>query len=292
MNQRWVAIVRNRRSGTGRRREQVLALVGRLHRHGLRPRLFSQRERLTERLTQEIHRETLVAVVAAGGDGTVNDCVNRFPGVPLAILPMGTENLFARYLHVPPSGAIVADAIAAGQTRWFDLGRVGRQLFALLASAGFDAEVVHRVHARRTGNIRRLTYLPRIIESFRKYGYPEFRLYLDDASAPLTARMAVIMNLPMYAFGLRPAAAARADDGRLDLRLFERGSTFQMLRYMYMVARGRHESLADVRSVQAARVRIESDVPVPFEVDGDPAGWTPVEISVEPAALEVFVPAA
>jgi YegS/Rv2252/BmrU family lipid kinase len=292
MSQRWVAIVRNPRSGTGRRREQIRALVGRLRRNGLRPRLFSKRERLADRLLQNVHRETLIAVVAAGGDGTVNDCINRFPGVPLATLPMGTENLFARYVHMPRSGAVVADAIAAGQTRRFDLGRVGRQLFALLASAGFDAEVVHRVHARRRGNIRRLlTYVPRVLESFRKYEYPEFRLYLDGEQAPVTARLALIMNLPMYAFGLRPAAAARPDDGRLDLRLFERGSTFQMLRYMYMVARGRHEALADVRSVQAARVRIESDAPVPFEVDGDPAGWTPVEISVEPAALEVFVPA-
>jgi diacylglycerol kinase family enzyme len=205
---------------------------------------------------------------------------------------MGTENLFARYLHVPPRGDVVAEAIAGGRTRRFDLGRAGRQHFAMLASAGFDAEVIHRLHARREGNISRFNYVPRVLECFRKYEYPTFRLFLDDADTPRIARLAVIMNLPMYAFGLRPAPAARADDGLLDLRLFERGSTFQMLRYMYMVARGRHESLPDVESVQARRVRIESDAPVPFEIDGDPAGWTPVEIDVEPAALEVFVPAA
>ncbi|HUG92395.1 MAG TPA: diacylglycerol kinase family protein [Planctomycetaceae bacterium] len=290
MSQRWVAIVRNRRSGAGRGRERIRDLIAGLRRHGLRPRLFSKRERLSERLSQTIHSERLVAVVAAGGDGTVNDCLNRFTGVPLAILPMGTENLVARYLNVPPSGARAADTIAAGRTRRIDLGRVGQQQFVLLASAGFDAEVVHRLHARRTGNIRRLTYLPRILECFRKYEYPQFRVYLDGNPAPLAARMAVVMNLPMYAFGLRPAATAQADDGLLDVRLFERGSTFQMLRYVYMVARGRHESLPDVRSVQARRIRLESDVPVPFEVDGDPAGWSPVEISVEPAALEVFVP--
>ena len=290
MSQPWVAIVRNRRSGTGRRREEIRALIAGLRRHGLRPRLYSKRERLSERLTQSLHSDSLVAVVAAGGDGTINDCVNRFTGVPLAILPMGTENLFARYLHVPPSGAGVAETIAKGEKRRFDLGRAGRQLFTMLASAGFDAEVVHRLHARRVGNISRLNYVPRVLECFRKYGYPEFRLYLDDEPPPRVARLAVIMNLPMYAFGLRPAPDARADDGKLDLRLFERGSTLQMLRYMLMVARGRHESLPDVQCVQARQVRIESDVPVPFEIDGDPAGWTPVEISVEPAALEVFVP--
>jgi diacylglycerol kinase (ATP) len=311
MNERWVAIVRNRRSGAGRGREQIRALVAGLRRHGIRPRLFSKRERLSERLEAGVYSAALAAVVAAGGDGTINDCVNRFPGIPLAVLPLGTENLFARYLGIPTCGTAVAGMIAGGRTRRFDLGRVTvqpaedgngapdvpandssmRGRFALLASAGFDAEVVHRLHSRRTGNISRLTYVPRILECFRKYGYPEFRLYIDDDPVPAVARMAVVMNLPMYAFGLRPAPAARGDDGRFDVRLFERGSSFQMLRYMYKVAIGRHEALPDVRAVQATRLRIESDVPVPFEVDGDPAGWTPVEIGMEPGALEVFVPA-
>jgi diacylglycerol kinase family enzyme len=87
MSQPWVAIVRNRRSGTGRRREEIRALIAGLRRHGLRPRLYSKRERLSERLTQSLHGDSLVAVVAAGGDGTINDCVNRFTGVPLAAHP-------------------------------------------------------------------------------------------------------------------------------------------------------------------------------------------------------------
>jgi diacylglycerol kinase family enzyme len=56
------------------------------------------------------------------------------------------------------------------------------------------------------------------------------------------------------------------------------------------VALGIHERLPDVESVPARRIRIESDVPVPIQVDGDPAGWTPAEICVLPAALQVIVP--
>jgi diacylglycerol kinase family enzyme len=64
-----------------------------------------------------------------------------------------------------------------------------------------------------------------------------------------------------------------------------------MVRYLCNLALGTHEQLADVQSVRGRRVRIESDVPVPIQVDGDSAGWTPAEICVLPAALEVVVPA-
>jgi len=63
-----------------------------------------------------------------------------------------------------------------------------------------------------------------------------------------------------------------------------------MLRYSGNLAIGRHEILPDVVSLTGRRVRLESDRPVPVQADGDPAGTTPVEISVLPGALEVYAP--
>jgi len=228
--------------------------------------------------------------VAAGGDGTVGDVINRFSGIPLAILPLGTENLFARYLGIPRCGKKVADMIAVGQTRRFDLGVMNGVRFALMVSCGFDANVIHQLHTNRSGHIRKFTYLQPILQSLRKYHYPEFRLFLDDAQTPLTGRLAVLANLPMYAMHLQVARSAVGDDGLLDLRLFQRGSAFQMIRYLTKVAFGRHERLKDVQMAQVRRVRIESNEPIPLQIDGDPAGFTPAEIHVLPQALEVFVP--
>src|SRR5437763_13748522 len=97
---------------------------------------------------------------------------------------------------------------------------------------------------------------------------------------PAIARMAVITNVPIYALGLSVARCARGDDGMLDLRLFRRGSAFQMVRYLCNLALGTHERLWDVASLRGRRVRIESDVPVPIQLDGDAAGFTPAEICV------------
>jgi diacylglycerol kinase family enzyme len=159
-----------------------------------------------------------------------------------------------------------------------------------MASVGFDADVISRLHNSRSGNISRASYVQPILETVRKYGYPEVRLWIDDAPTPWRCRMAVIVNVPIYALGLKVAQCANDNDGVLDVRLFLRGSAFQMVRYLCNVALGTHEQLADVQSVRGRHVRIEADVPVPIQFDGDSAGWTPAEICVLPSALEVLVP--
>ena len=286
----WVAIQRNPTSGTGARRGVWLELIRELKRRGIRPRLFASRERLQAKLADPAAREQLVCVLAAGGDGTIGDVVNRYPGLPLATLPLGTENLLAKYLKIQPSGTQVAELIASGSRRRLDLGQLNGRRFTLMASCGFDAAVLHRAHASRRGNIHKWHYLPPMWHSIRQYDHPPMRVFVNDDPQPRIARLLIAVNLPKYAFGIPFAPQATADDGQLDLCLFERGSTFQMVRYFGHVIAGQHQSLPDVTSLKASRVRIEADVAVPWQMDGDPAGFTPVTLEVLPGAMEVFAP--
>jgi len=280
----------------GVQRAEILALCAHLRRLGIRPHVFSRRERLTERLSRPDGRAGLVCLVAAGGDGTVGDLLNRFPGVPLTVLPLGTENLLARHLGIPSDGRFVAEIIAQGVTRRFDVGLLNGRRFTLMVSAGFDADIIHRTHARRRGNIQKWNYIQPILETLRSYRYPEMRVTVDAQGPrpekPLAGRLVVVANLPEYALGLPIATGVAGDDGLLDLRLFQRPSAFQMVRYLYKVARRQHEELPDVRVSRVRSVRIDSDVPVPIQCDGDPGGWTPAEISVLPGALTLLVPQA
>ncbi len=203
----------------------------------------------------------------------------------------------------------MAEIIAQGSTRRIDVGLLNGRRFMLMVSAGFDADVVHRVHARRQGNIRKSNYIQPILETLRSYRYPKMRVAVDGEGPPAGAvwraiatqerlpgavpgRLVVVANLPEYALGLPVAGVAAGDDGLLDLRVFQRPSAFQMFRYLYKVARRQHEELADVRVARIRTVRIDSDVPVPIQCDGDPAGWTPAEVSVLPGALTLLVPQA
>jgi diacylglycerol kinase family enzyme len=94
----------------------------------------------------------------------------------------------------------------------------------------------------------------------------------------------------MYGLGLKFAPSASGQDGLLDICLFERGSAFHMLKYFAQVLSGRHRNRRDIHLLQARRVRIESDQPVPIQVDGDPAGTTPADVRIVPQALELLLP--
>jgi len=287
---RRVPIQFNPTSGSGWKHRKLLELVRQLRSASLQPRLFSRRERLTAWLERPENRQDCRCIIAAGGDGTVGDVLNRYPGLPVAIFPLGTENLLAKFLGIRSSPEQVTDLIVAGKLRPLDLCTLNDTRFAIMASCGFDAAVVHRTHAARTGHITQLSYLWPTWQTLRQYRYPPLRLFLDDAETPLTGVLAEFVNVAAYALGLPVARSARGDDGLIDVRLFQQPSAFHMIRYCYKVFRGTHESLPDVISIRASRIRVESDEPVPVQIDGDPAGWTPTEIRVLPAAAEFVVP--
>lgn len=241
---------------------------------------------------------TLRTVVAAGGDGTVAELVNRTkPGVPLAVLPLGTENLLARYLGQPRTAEATAEAITGGVTVPLDAGRANGRLFMLMVSAGFDAEVARRLHAARTGHITRLSWIKPIWDTIRSYNYPELRVYCRgeparEGSDPVDAyrcRWAFGVNLPRYALGLQMVPAAVATDGLLDVCLLRRGSLPHGLRYLAGVMLGRHARFADCTMTQCRSLRIEADAPVPYQIDGDPGGWLPVDVEMLPARVTLVV---
>lgn len=284
---RWVAIQRNRRSGSGRQHRAVIGLIRELRRLGYVPRLFGRREFLDAELVRRAEQPP-VAIVAAGGDGTALDVLNRHPTAAVAILPLGTENLLARQLGIPRrDGAFVAQMIARGQTRPIDLGQVGAQRFAIMASVGFDSEVLHQTHAARGGSITRWAYVPPVLRTLVRYRFPPVRVYVDDDPRAIVGGLALVANLPEYALQLPLTPGARADDGRLDVAVFPHRSPFQFLRDLGNVVLGRSGGIA---RFTATRVRIEADVTLPVQADGDPAGSTPVEIRVLPRAARVFVP--
>jgi diacylglycerol kinase (ATP) len=288
MSERWVAIQRNPNSGSGRRRRHLLELITELKRRGIRTRLYSRREKLDAALTDIAARESLIAIVAAGGDGTAADVINRYPELPVCPFPLGTENLLCKYLGVTLNAEKTADAILNGTPKRFDIGIHGDQRFILMASVGFDAEVIRRLHSTRTGNIRRMTYILPILKSAFGYGYPELRIYLDDNETPLTGCMVVVSNLPAYGFGLPMTPSAVGDDGKFSLCIFQKPGGFQLFRYWIRVKRMKHLDRPDIIHAEATRVRIECDEPAPIQTDGDPGGMTPCVFEAQPDSVRLM----
>jgi len=290
MNLPWVAIQRNPISGTGTRASLIIDLIRYLKQKGIRPRLFSNRERMQELLRVRSQENPPVCVVAAGGDGTVQDLINRYPDQRIAILPLGTENLMARYLGIPRSGVFVGEMISRGATREIDLCQMQQQRFILMASVGFDAAVVADLTEFRKGNISHLSYLKPLWRTIRSYPYEPLLISTDQSSEEITAYHAIIVNIPAYGLKLNFSPTANDADGLLDVILFKKKGLLSTLKYLYQIVRGSHLNSPDVQRIQANRIQIRSDRPVPVQTDGDATGLTPLEITVLPRAGRFIVP--
>jgi diacylglycerol kinase family enzyme len=292
--QTHVLLAANPRAGSGRRRERLEQLVVELRSHGLVVESAGSLEEMAS-LAREWHASgKLRAVIAAGGDGTVAEVVNRtVPGVPVAVFPLGTANLLAHYLQIDTNPVVFAQMVAAGRRVRLDAGRAGERIFLLMVGCGFDAHVVHELHEARAGHISHWSYAKPILSAIRSYEYPQLRVYCDsklDDAPTAVARWAFVFNLPCYAGGLEFTPLAVGTDGKFDVCTFDRGGMWNGLRYLSSVWGRWHGSLPDCAQRHASRIRIESDRPVAYQLDGDPGGLLPVEIENLPGRLTLIVP--
>jgi diacylglycerol kinase family enzyme len=225
--------------------------------------------------------------------------VNRVEsGVPILVYPTGTSNLLSGQLGVSTAPDLVVNTLKAGRLRHLDAARASGRLFLLMLSCGFDAEVVHKVHTLRKscpeGHITYWSYLKPILDSIRSYDYPEIRIHCvgpdGESQAPIATRWAFALNLPPYGWGISLAPRADGLDGLLDLVTFEHGSLWHGLLYAAAMQVGQHERLPDCRCQRVRRLRIESDRPVSYQLDGDPGGSLPVDVEVLPARATFLVP--
>lgn len=296
-----VLVLANPKAGARSGAAKVQSLISLLGNRGFEARVVTDPAELLERSQEAMNACRLRAVVAAGGDGTAALAINRTPlGAPIAVLPLGTENLLAKYLgQLRPED--VCQTIERGAVTRLDVGQANGQLFLLMLSCGFDAHVVDRLHADRRGHIRHWSYAKPILHSLRTYGYPEMRLTAWDAAGERIAgeliagekhlaRWVFAMNLPCYARGLPIAPGANGFDGLLDVCTFRHGRLWNGLRYLSEILLRRHHLHPECLAFRARRLRIEADSPVPFQIDGDPGGLLPVDVEVIPGRWTMLAP--
>lgn len=229
-------------------------------------------------------------IVAAGGDGTINEIVNGIDGanVNLGILPIGTINVFAIELGIPTQVEEAWQVIQRGKVKAIDLATANDHRFVQLAGVGLDAEIVEKTDVQAKKMLGPLSYVLTATQVMTRKP-PKLRI-ITEQSQILRGSFVLIGNGRFYGGPFEIFKNARIDDGFLDVCVFEQMNPLAIARYLQGILTGSHTKFDDVKHFKTTRVLIESDELVPVEVDGELLGHLPCEFSIKRRALNVIVP--
>jgi YegS/Rv2252/BmrU family lipid kinase len=245
------------------------------------------------RLARRAVEDDVSLVIAAGGDGTINEVIQELAGseTALGVLPMGTVNVWAREVGIPLDHARAREILVHGQTRRIDLGRANDRYFLLMIGIGVDGEVAQAVEHKPLKRLGVLGYT--LAALWFGTGYLGFPLTLKiDSSEPVRTRalQVVIGNTQLYAGAFKFTWLARCNDGLLDLCLVHKHGPLGRLIILFDLLLKREGRRQRVRYNTLQEVLIETRNPVAIQIDGEPAGSTPTRVTVVPGALKVIVP--
>jgi diacylglycerol kinase (ATP) len=238
--------------------------------------------------------EAFDAVVAAGGDGTINEVVNGLAAadLPLAILPLGTANVLANEIGLPRDPEGLAVIAATGPPQPVRIGEVtwagGARRFVMMAGTGFDASVVAGLDPGLKRRFGKLAYVAETIAQLVRYRDRRYRVACAGEEIPVAA--VIVAKGRYYAGRFVLAPQARLETPMLDIVLFLRRGRLAMVRYILAMALGRVHRLPDVRILRAASLSVSGPAGAPVHVDGDIVATVPVTIALAARPLRLIQP--
>lgn len=231
-------------------------------------------------------------ILAAGGDGTVNEIINGFTPehAPLAIYPLGTVNILAQELGVPRDPKRFPSFLAGAAVRKMWLGDLGSRRFSLMASVGYDARVVSRVDERLKRMVGRAAYGVAAISGLVRYRPPMLDVSIDGRN--FSAGGVIITRSRFYAGHYVIAPQARVTDPATYVCLFGGRGRIDLVRYLAALATNRLSQLPDVDIRPAGEVVVTSEFQEPIQCDGDYIGDLPLRARTSGTPINVLTAAA
>jgi len=243
-----------------------------------------------EQMARRGVEEGFEKIVAAGGDGTVNEVVNGLAStnVTLGLLPIGTMNVFATELGLPINDLELCWKIIENDSiRAVDLPKANRKFFVQLAGVGLDAQVVKETSSQLKRNFGPLSYLISAAQIAARQP-PQLFIQSEDASID-EGSFVLVGNGRLYGGPFPFFKHAVIDDGLLDVIVFKRLGYLEIIKYLQDVVFSSDIRVPEIEYFQTRRLRVESHQSVPVEVDGELVGNCPVEFSLHERSLRVLV---
>ncbi|MEW6054119.1 MAG: diacylglycerol kinase family protein [Nitrospirota bacterium] len=253
--------------------------------------LFTGKKGDAERFAGEAIKKSPAMIVAAGGDGTLNEIANGVAGsdIPVAVLPLGTTNVLAKELGIPEEVKGALETAVRGVRRKVSLGRITcagepagiTRYFCLMAGIGFDGESVFRMNTAFKRISGKGAY---VYSGFRTLaGFAPEKLAFSIDGKEYAGYSAIIGNISKYGGNFRITPDARMSDPFFYVCLFKGKKRIDLVRYVYGIFTDRHLKYHDVEYLKARHIEIRGSAHI--QTDGDYLGKTPAEVEIVPGSL-------
>jgi diacylglycerol kinase family enzyme len=276
------------------------------------------------KLARDAVQKGAKVVIAAGGDGTINEVANGLlnTDVALGVLPAGTTNVWALQMGIPALNPILHNArlvklvsgleermarqlpanycrrvlldaarvLVEGQIVAVDVGEVSGRHFLMWAGIGLDAAIVESIPLKEKRALGSWAYLLPALETARRYSSTDIRLKLDGKVVNISTPLIIVSNVQLYGGLLPIGAKAQVNDAKLDVCVFKGEGFFTFVQHALKVLSRQHMRDPKTEYYQCSEIVIESARALPVQLDGEPLTKTPVTIRIIPSALKVIVP--
>ncbi len=245
------------------------------------------------RLATEAVRHGADAVLAAGGDGTVNETANALCGstTALGIIPCGSGNGLARHLGIPIDPREGLKIIMTEKPRAIDYATVNGRKFFCTFGVGFDAAVSDAFARKKTRG--KLTYLQSTFETYAHFEPELYKITANGRTMTEKAFLIAVCNASQYGNNAYIAPSARIDDGLLDVTVVHAGNPLSTALVGFDLLAGMIEHNVLIRQFRTKKLSIERTIHGITHVDGEPVNMpSHLDFECHPAMLNVFAPEA
>lgn len=233
-------------------------------------------------------------VIAAGGDGTLNEVVNGLAmqehRPKFGVIPMGTTNDFARALHIPRDIQGAIDVITAGETIPVDVGRMNNRYFINIAGGGRLTELTYEVPSKLKTMLGQLAYYLKGIEMLPSIKPTDVRIEYDGRVFEGESLLFLIGLTNSVGGFEKLAPDSSVNDGLFTLIILKKTNLAEFIRIAGLALRGDHLNDPHVIYTKARRIQVQSSDPMLINLDGELGGEIPADFENLYRHIEVFAP--
>jgi YegS/Rv2252/BmrU family lipid kinase len=260
-------------------------------------------------ITRDLLHEGFDLIIAVGGDGTLNEVANGFieadelvrPSARLGILPMGTGGDFQKMLGLPSPDNIeqAIEVLADGQPYYIDVGKARflthdgefqERYFVNLVSFGMGGSVAARSRNFLTPLGGKFAFLWATFMVLLAYRGKSVTLNIEGSGGPRTHQVTDICigNGRFYGGGMHPCPTAVMDDGVLEVTVIDYMNMFKLLKDIDVLYSGDIYRHSKTHHLRGATIQATAESPTFVQIDGEPLGRLPIEITIVPKRLPVM----